>query len=134
MIKAWNQVRIAGGDVSHIITSYGLQRTYFNLLQSQVRYTEPTRLKGGFEALDFMTKPLIADLDAPYGQMYFLDSKWLKIFTNRDWHFLDKDGDVLKWVNNRDAWQAVLARYLNLGATRRNTLMVMSGLTDTTGF
>jgi hypothetical protein len=134
MIKAWNQVKIAGGDVSHMITSYGIQRAYFNLLQSQVRYSEPTRLKGGFEALDFMQKPLIADLDAPFGKIFFIDTKWLKIFTNRDWHFLDKDGDVLKWVQNRDAWQAVLARYLNMGATRRNTLMVMSGLTDSTGF
>jgi hypothetical protein len=134
MVKAWNQVRIAGGDVTHMITSYGLQRAYFNLLQGQVRYVEPMRIKGGFESLDFMSKPLVADLDAPFGNIYFLDTKWLKVFSNRDWHFLDKDGDTLKWVDNRDAWQAILARYMNLGATRRNTLMVMSGLTDTTGF
>jgi hypothetical protein len=134
MMKAWNQVRIAGGDVTHMITSYGLQRAYFNLLQGQVRYVEPLRIKGGFESLEFMSKPLVADLDAPFGNIYFIDTKWLKVFSNRDWHFLDKDGDTLKWVPDRDAWQAVLARYLNLGASRRNTLMVMSGLTDTTGF
>lgn len=134
MLKAWNRVKIAGGDVSHIITSYGLQRSFFNLLQAQVRYTEPTTIKGGFSVLQFMNMPLVADLDAPFGKMYFIDTKWLKVFSNRDWHFLDEDGDTLKWVVDRDAYQAILARYLNLGATRRNTLLVMSGLTDASGF
>jgi hypothetical protein len=134
MMQAYNQVKIAGGNLTAIIGSYGLQRAYFNLLQSQVRYTEPQTIKGGFSVLDFMGMPFIADRLAPFGKLFFLDESYLKVFTNRDWHFLDEDGHILKWVPNQDAWQAYLARYINMGASRRNCQMVVSGLTDANGF
>lgn len=134
MMKAFNQQRIAGGNLTAIVTSFGLQRAFFNLLQSKVQYVTPTKLKGGFESLEFMGMPLIADIDAPFGKMYFLDESTLKVFSNKDWHFLDEDGNVLKWHNDYDEWEAVLARYMNLGASRLNNQMVVSGLTDTTGF
>ena len=134
LMQGWNQVRIAGGEVSVVITSFGLQRTIFNILQSQVRYTEPMKLAGGFSALTFMDQPIVADLDAPFGNLFFLDERFIKVFSNRDWHFLDEDGTILKWTVGYDMWEAVLARYMNLGATRRNVLFRMSGLTDATGF
>lgn len=133
MMKAFNQQRVAGGNLTAIITSFGLQRAFFNLLQSKVQYVTPTKLSGGFQSLDFQGMPLIADIDAPFGKIFFLDESTLKVFSNRDWHFLDEDGNVLKWNNGFDEWEAVLARYMNLGATRRNNQLVMSGLTDTTG-
>jgi len=134
LVKFWNKLKANQGETSHIVTSLGLVRTYFNLLQSQVRYNEPMKLKGGFEALDFMQKPFISDYEAPYGKIHFLDARYLKIFTNQDWHFLNEDGNVLKWYTGYDAFEAVLARYMNLGASRRNAQGVMSGLTDTTGY
>jgi hypothetical protein len=134
MMQAFNQVAISGGNLSVILTTYGLQRAYFNLLQSQVRYTEPTTIKGGFQVLDFMGKPVISDRLAPFGKIHWLDESYIKVFSNRDWHFLDEDGHILKWVVGQDAWQAVLARYMNLGISRRNVQMVQSGLTDTTGY
>lgn len=133
MMKAFNTQRISGGNLTAIITSFGLQRAFFNLLQSKVQYVTPTKLAGGFQSLEFMGMPLIADIDAPFGKMFFLDESTLKVFSNRDWHFLDEDGNVLKWNNGYDEWEAVLARYMNLGATRRNNQLVISGLTDTTG-
>lgn len=134
MMQNYNQVRIAGGNLSLVLTTYGLQRAYFNLLQSQVRYTEPTTIKGGFRVLDFMGQPLVADRLAPFGKIHWLDESYLKVFSNRDWHFLDEDGHILKWVVGVDAWQAVLARYMNLGISRRNVQLVQSGLTDANGF
>lgn len=133
MMQAFNQQRVAGGNLTAIITSFGLQRAFFNLLQSKVQYVTPTKLSGGFQSLDFQGMPLIADIDAPFGKMFFLDESTLKVFSNRDWHFLDEDGNVLKWNNGFDEWEAVLARYMNIGATRRNNQLVVSGLTDTTG-
>lgn len=133
MMQAFNQQRVAGGNLTAIITSFGLQRAFFNLLQSKVQYVTPTKLSGGFQSLDFQGMPLIADIDAPFGKMYFLDESTLKVFSNRDWHFLDEDGNVLKWNNGFDEWEAVLARYMNIGATRRNNQLVVSGLTDATG-
>lgn len=134
MMQGFNRVRIAGGDVSSLITSFGVQRAYFNLLQSQVRYVNPTTIKGGFQSLDFNGKPLIADLEAPWGKLFFLDEKFIKVFSNRDWHFLDEDGDILKWRSGYDEWEAVLARYMNLGISRANVQLVHYGITDSVGY
>jgi hypothetical protein len=133
MQKAWGAVRVAGGETSLMVGSFGVQRQYYGLLQSQVRFNEPMKLASGFQSLDFMGKELVADVDAPYGKLYFIDERFIKVFSNRDWHFLDEDGLVLKWVSNLDAWQSVLARYMNLGVSRRNTMLVGTGITDTTG-
>lgn len=124
--KAFNTVNgIAGGSVSCVITSYGVQRAFFNLLQSQVRYMNPMQLASGYQALDYMGVPVIADKDAPYGQVYFLDERWFRIYSNQDWHWMDDDGKVLKWVTNQDAWEFILRRYMNMGLSRRNAQLVM---------
>lgn len=132
--QAFNRSRLAGGEVSAIITSFGVQRKYFNLLQSQVRYMDPQTLRGGFQVLEHMGKPIIADRDAPWGKAWFLDEQYIKVYSPQDWHFLDEDGHTLKWVTGRDAWEAVLARYLNLGTNRRNTHVIYDSVTDTTGY
>lgn len=134
LMQSFNRVRIAGGEVSAMYTSFGVQRAYYNLLQSQVRYTQPTTLQGGFQVLEFMGLPFIADLEAPWGAVRFCDEKYFKVFSNQDWHFLDEDGDILKWRPDYDEWEAVLARYMNLGTTRPNTSLSLYAITDTTGY
>lgn len=133
LTQAYNQVKIQGGQVSLMVSTYGLQRQLFNLLQDQVRYTEPMNLAGGFKAIDYMGQPFVADRQAPFGSIFLLDERFIKVFTNNDWHFLDEDGNQLKWVVGFDAWEAVLARYMNLGISRRNVQYVLYGLTDTNG-
>jgi hypothetical protein len=134
MLQLDSQVKIKGGSTSLLLTSYGVRRSYFGLLQPQVRYAEAMKLEGGFEAVDFNGKPLVADRQAPYGHLYFLDESHIKVYQNEDWHFLAEDGHPLKQSPLRDAWVAYFARYMNLGADRRNTQAVMTALTDPTGF
>jgi hypothetical protein len=133
--KNINQVKVNGGQVGVMVTSLGIQRQTFNLMQSQVRYvTEPTNLKGGYTALSVGGYDMVGDRLAPFGEVRMLDKRFVKIFSNRDWHMLDQDGLSTRWVTDQDAWQAALARYINLGVSRRNTHLVMNGLTDSTGF
>lgn len=135
IVKNINQVKVNGGDIGVMLTTLGLQRAVFNLMQSQVRYVQdPQNLKGGFKALDVSGYSLVGDRLHPFGKIHMLDTRFIKIFSNRDWHFLDQDGLSTRWVVDQDAWQAALARYINLGSSRRNTSLVMSGLTDATGF
>lgn len=130
LLKAYNRVQMAGGNTSAMITTPGMQRAFFKLLQGQVRYVEPLTIKGGFQVLEFMGKPFVADRLAPFGSIFFLDEEFIKVFSTGDWHFLDEDGNTLKWVIGYDAWEAVLARYMNLGISRRNVQFVEYGLTD----
>lgn len=135
MSQAVGQARVAGADPSLMTGSFGIERALFELLQAQVRYvTNVTELKGGYKALDYQGRPFIADVDHVFGRVNFLDERFLKVFSNRDWHFLDEDGDVLKWVVGYDAYEAVLARYINMGTNRRNVQLVLGDITDANGF
>lgn len=137
MQQLWARVRrTSGDDPSLIVGSYGLRRQYFNTLQSQVRYSEPTKLAGGFSALDFNGLPLVADHEAPYGRFYFLNEKHLKIYAinaqgGTDFAWMNLDGDVLNRVANQDAYEAIMHRYMQLGTDMRNAHGVLSGMTDT---
>lgn len=128
--RADNRVRLAGGAPTAKITTFGVQLQYFNLLQSQVRYVEPMNLKSGFQTLEHNGLPVIADRHAPFGKLFTLDEKRIKVFDNEDWHWLDEDGDILKQIVTKDAWGATLARYMQLGTDRRNVQHVIFGLTD----
>lgn len=132
-MQMFNRVRRAGGETSAVITDFGNQRVFWESLLSLRRFNDPMKFQSGFQTLDFMGKPIIADVDCPYSRVYFLDERFIKVFSNRDWHFLDQDNSTLKWDTNYDAWKAVLARYMELGASRRNVQGVLT-TNNTTGY
>jgi hypothetical protein len=127
--QALNLARINGGMPTSVITSLGLQREFYDLLNEDVRYVDPASLNyaAGFKTLSYNGMPLIADIDAPYGLMYILDESTMKVFSDQDWHFLDADGQTLRQRADYDAFEAIMTRYLNLGATRRNNQVVIKG-------
>lgn len=133
LMQMFNKIRRAGGEVSAIYTDYGNQRVFWESLLSLRRFNDPMKFNSGFQTLDFMGKPLIADIDCPLSKVFLLDERFIKIFSNRDWHFLDQDNSTLKWDTNYDAWKAVLARYMELGASRRNTQGLLT-TNNTSGF
>jgi hypothetical protein len=129
--KGLNLARIAGGMPTSVVTSLGVQREFYSLLQSVVRYVEPDSnlsYGSGFKALSYNGMPIIADIDAPYGKMYILDESTIKVFSDQDWHFLDADGLTLRQVTGYDKFEAVMARYMNLGANRRNNQVVINSI------
>lgn len=128
--KGLNLARIAGGMPTSVITSLGVQREFYGLLSQDVRYVEPDSLSysSGFKALSYNGMPIIADIDAPYGKMYILDESTIQVFSDQDWHFLDADGMTLRQVTGYDKFEAVMARYMNLGANRRNNQVVINSI------
>lgn len=133
MLINWNKALAAGAQVDKLLVlgSLGLQRVFFNGLKSLVQYIEPTKIRGGYEYLEFQGVKVYGDRLCPNGQLFFVDQGHVKLFSPADWDFLARDGQPVKWVQDQDAFQSVLYRYANLGADRRDTLTVMSGLTDT---
>jgi len=129
--KALNKVRTAGGTPTAIVTSLGVQREIYNLFQTQAVYTENISTpdyQAGFRTLTYAGLPIVADIEAPYGHMFILDESTMKVFSDQDFHFLDTDGQTLRISNDTDAFEAVMVRYMNLGATRRNNQAVMSNI------
>ena len=115
---------------SSIVTSFGVQREFYTLFTTQVQYIDPKTLdyQQGFKTLSYNGMPVIADIEAPYGKMYILDESTLKVYSDQDWHFLDADGLTLRQVTGYDKFEAIMARYMNLGATRRNNQVVITGI------
>ena len=128
--EAINLGRQQGAMPSVIVSSLGVQREFYRLLQANQQFVAPgdTAYASGFSTLTYNGMPVIADLDAPYGQMYILDESTIKVFSDQDWHFLDGDGQTLRQVADRDAYEAVMVRYMNVGSTNRRKNVVINGI------
>lgn len=133
MIETADAVRVNGGKTSVILGGLGVRRAYFNLLTQQRRYTDTKEFAGGFTGLAFnygTEIPMVEDVDAPPNLMYFLDEDKFKIYRNKEWHFVDEDGNILKWVTNYDAFEYLMRQYWELGTTQRNAHAVLKDLTE----
>ena len=123
MIEVCDTVRRNGGKTSVIFTSLGVRRAYFNLLTQQRRYTDTKSFDGGFQGLAFnygTEVPVVEDVDAPPNIMWFVDEDKFKIYRNKEWHWADDDGSVLKWVTDFDSWEGFMRQYWEIGLSSRN--------------
>lgn len=133
MIKMTDDIRVNGGSTSLILTSLGVRRAYFALLTQQRRYTNTKEFGGGMTGLAFNNGreiPVVEDVDAPKSTAYFLDESTFKVYRDKDWSWLDQDGGIWKWVQNKDAFEAVLKQYWQIGVDRRNANGVLRDITE----
>lgn len=139
-----NKLRAKGAKSNDLVvlTTLGICRRLFGTadFKSNVRFVEGGggALKQGFDKLQFTAgagvHTLVPDRLAPWGKVYFVDTSNLMVFSPGGWDFLSRDGLTIRWVSDQDAFQALLFRYMNIGAKRRNTSSVLTGVTDTDGF
>lgn len=133
MIKNVDAVRRKGGRTSLILTGLGVRRAYFNLLSQQRRYPSTTEFEGGFKGLAFSAGreiPVVEDVDAPNSTMYGLDEKSFKVYRDKPWSWMNRDGSIWKWVVDYDAYEAILHQYWQLGTNRRNANWVLKDITE----
>ncbi len=125
MIQTCDGIRTKGGGRPTVIfENLGVRRAYFNLLTQQRRYTDTKSYAGGFQGLPFnygTEIPVVEDVDARPNRMTFLDEDKIKIYRAKAWHWMDKDGTILKWVQDFDAWQGLLRQYWEMGTAQRNS-------------
>lgn len=107
--------RKAGGNVNFYASSYGVRRAYQNLLLATKQIVQPMKLEGGWETLAYNGKPFTADKYAPSGTLFGLDLTTWRFYEMLDWQWLDEDGSVLSRVAGRAVWEAILAKYCDIG-------------------
>lgn len=112
---AWTKAEQNDGITKFIVTTFSLRDAYADLLVSDRRYVNTMDLKGGFKGLAFNDVPIVADKDAITKTMFFVDPSTLSLFMSKDVSWMDDDGHILNRVANRDAFEAVLRIYQNLG-------------------
>jgi len=118
------------GRITLLITTYEIFRKYLALLQAQKRFVNTYELDGGWEALDFNRLPVIYDKDAPPGHMWMVDENALAIYRMSDIAWIDVDGSVLRRLTDKDAYQATLFLYAELGVSARNRHSVIRDLDE----
>lgn len=139
MIKLVDSIRTAGGGVPTVIfTSLGVRRAYFQLLSQQRRYNDTTEFAGGFKGLKFETDagdiPMISDYDAPPNKAWFVNEKQLKLYEEKDWSFMNRDGSnwqrIIQSTGNYDAYGAYLYKYCQVGTHQRNSHGLLADVSE----
>lgn len=131
---AFNTIKVfAGDDPSLLATSFGVERAIYNLFTSNMRYVDTQELKGGWKGIMWKNLPIVGDLEHPWGRFHLLCEDHLKVFSPRDWHFIDDDGLTIRMVSGYDKAEALLRRYINLGVRKRNCQYVLSGISGDAG-
>lgn len=132
MTEICDRLRQKGERPTVIFTDLTTRRAYFSLLKQERRFTDTKTFEGGFKGLAFTYEdeiPLVTDIDAPAGKMWFLDEKAFTIYRRKPWSWEDKDGNVWKWVTDYDAWEAVMKQYWEFALDKRKSQAVMTGIT-----
>lgn len=123
----------AGQDPNLIVTTKGVRRAYFDLFDTQIDFA-PQKLPGGWKVLTFaggnQDIPILVDDDCPQTNMYFLNTNHLAFYQMADFDWMSLDGNRLQRVQNRDAYEAVLFIYANLGTDRRHAHGKLTGVTE----
>ena len=116
-----------GGKTSLMVTTQAVRRKYASELMSLRTTVNRTSHDGGFSGLKFVTDgpsgdiDILVDLDAPAGEIIFLDMSDLTLYRDKPWDWLDRDGSMWKQDGRKDAWRAEIAQYHELAISRRNT-------------
>lgn len=115
MQDAWTKGEQNDGITKFIITTFSLRDAYADLLIPDRRYVNTMELKGGYKGVSFNDVPVVADKDAIAKTMFFVDPSTLTFFVSKEVSWMDDDGHILSRVLNKDAFEATLRAYQNLG-------------------
>ncbi len=116
MATAYNSVSVGNDHPDLILTTQTLFEKYESLLQPQLRYTDTKTAEAGFQNLLFKGAPIMYDVHAPAGTMYFVNSKYLKLVGHSDKWFAQTD---FVRPENQDARFALIMCYGNLVCSNR---------------
>lgn len=117
-------------DIKFLLCNYNVRDKYVELCVNERRYYNTMTLDGGFEAVEFNGKPIVADPQAPHGKLLYITPECLRIFRSADFDWMDKDGSTFSRVANQDAYEATLFHYGDLGCVARNGLGALEGISE----
>lgn len=87
MSTAYNTAAEGADQANFGLTTQTLFETYEALLQPQLRFTDSKTADAGFQNLLFKGAPLCYDTYVPAGQMFFLNTKYLRLVGHKDHWF-----------------------------------------------
>ena len=118
MATAYNTASRGNDHPDLILTTQTLFEKYESLLTPQVRYQDTTKANLGFQNLMFKQTPVVYDVSAPAGNMFFMNSKYLKLVGMAD-HWFETTEFQKGTVAGVDARYALILSFGNLTCSNR---------------
>lgn len=116
-----------GNDApTNIFTTDTLYAKIDGFFESSQRFTDPAMADQGFETIMFHRAPITFDRNVPSGEIYFLNLKYIKLYSLAGTWF--KQGEWQEPVN-QDVRYMKLLLYGQLTCSNRARQQVMSGVT-----
>jgi hypothetical protein len=116
MATAYNSISVGNDHPDMVLTTQTLFERYEALLQPQLRYTDTKTADSGFQNLLFKSAPVVYDVHAPTGTMYFINSKYISLVGHSDKWFANTP---FVRPENMDARYALIMCYGNLTVRNR---------------
>jgi hypothetical protein len=116
MATAYNSTSVGNDHIDTILTTQTLFEKYEALLQPQLRYTDTKTADAGFQNLLFKASPVMYDVHAPAGTMFFLNTKYLTLVGHSGKWFTQTE---FVRPENLDARYALIMCYGNLTCRNR---------------
>lgn len=140
-IEVDQEVNMASGEQIDLwVTTSAVHRGVAALLQSDKRFPGTNQLRGGYSGLDMSSVSqgmqganevtMVFDKDmTESGAAYGFCTKRLQEYSNSDWEFMQDDGAILSRVANKDAYEATIFAYKEIGTDGRNAHGKIEGIT-----
>lgn len=118
------------GTISAWYTTHGIRRQYLNTLVANRRFSQNMQMDGGFEVLTYSNRPIFVDKDCQRGRIYGLSEENIWIAQETDYAWIDQDGNVLRRLDDYDAFQATLGGHWQLVTDARNRHVLLADIQD----
>ena len=104
--------------------------TYVKLCQDERVFYNVMKLDGGWEAVTYNGKPIVADVQCRRNALFLIAPSSLSLMQMAPLDFMDKDGSVFYRGANTDDYGATAFVYQELGCKVRNQNGVITGINE----
>jgi hypothetical protein len=116
------------------VTSFGVAKSFGNLLSAQKRFVNTVALKAGWSGIELNTgeagAAMAKDKDCPENTAFALNPDSFTEYRMADFDWADYDGRSLRNVAGEDAWEAFIVVDHELGCHERNANGILKDLSE----
>lgn len=119
-------------DIKMFYCHPAMRDTYVKLCQDERVFYNVMKLDGGWEAVTYNGKPIVADVQARRNALFAITPSSLSLMQMAPLDFMDKDGSMFYRISggDKDAYGATAFVYQEVGCKARNQNGVLVGINE----
>lgn len=119
-------------DIKMFYCHPAMRDTYVKLCQDERVFYNVMKLDGGWEAVTYNGKPIVADVQARRNALFAITPSSMSLMQMAPLDFMDKDGSMFYRISggDKDAYGATAFVYQELGCKARNQNGVLVGINE----